>query len=358
MKKFLISGVVFLVFCAATLSVNASFNSVFSAKSQKMSQVSNRFFSFDVPLHLEGLYVAKTRKDGIYLYDKSSKNAGFGGFAFGVQLFKNPSDHATMPGGKKVGEFEDKDGVVYDVVLIHPTDVQYDYVNKKSDSYEVLYDYADSAVKNIKPKKRCKYYYQRGTKGGDLYGKILEKHITAIKEKWDSTKLEKENMSYMYNVIASSNKNAAEKIGYTYYDINGDGIEELLIGEIAEGDWKGIIYDMYTMVDRKPAHVVSGGSRNRYYACDKYFVCNEYSGGAFESGMLVYILVENSTELFSQVGFKYDGYTNKENPWFISYDITNNQWKGVTEEYYKERKSTFDEYERFDYIPFKSLIQK
>jgi hypothetical protein len=277
---------------------------------------------------------------------------------FGVQLFEKPSDHAMMPGSRKVGEFEDGNDVVYDVVLHQPTDVQYDYINQKSPSYDFLYDYADIVVKNIVPKNKYKYYYQRGTKGGDLYGEILNKHITAINEKWDSTKLESENMSYMYNVIASSHKNVLEKVGYAYYDVNGDGIDELFIGEIADGAWKGIIYDMYTMVNRKPAHVMSGGARNRYYVCDNFFVCNEYSGGANESGLRVYILTENSTELFPQVGFKYDGYTNKENPWFISYDFANDKWKEVKEDFYTRQKSTFDRYERFDYIPLKTLVQE
>ena len=156
-------------------------------------------------------------------------------------------------------------------------------------------------------------------------------------------------MSYMYNLT--------DKIGYIYYDINVDGIDELLIGEIADGDWKGVIYDIYTMVDRKPQHVISGGSRNRYYVCDNSFICNEYSSGANESGVRVFNLVENSTELFPQVSFKYDGYTNKNKPWFLSYgsNVEEDRWENVDEKTFKERKSVFEKYERFDFIPLKSL---
>lgn len=356
MRKNLV--IIFLVFCTTILSVNADIKKGFCLKKQEQINISNRFFSFYVPVRLREQCIARKTKYGIYMYDKPSKKAGFGGFVFGVQMFKNPSDHAMMPGSKKVGEFEDRKGIVYDMVLHHPTDVQYDYVDKKSESYDALYDYADFAVKNIIPNKGCKYFYARGTKGEDLYGEILQKHVTAIKEKWDSTKLEKENMSYMYNVLAHSDKNVLKKTGYAYYDVNGDGIEELLIGEIADGAWKGIVYDMYTMVNRKPVHVVSGGARNRYYVCDDYFICNEYSGGANESGKLVYILVENSTELYPQVGFKYDGYTNRENPWFISYDFANDKWKEVKEDFFNERKSTFDRYERFNYTPLANLIKE
>ena len=173
-------------------------------------------------------------------------------------------------------------------------------------------------------------------KGKDLYKDILEKHLTAIIEKWDSNKLEKENMSYMYNITPK------DKIGYAYYDINADGIDELVIGEITEGNWKGVIYDIYTMVDRKPQHVISGGSRNRYYVCDNSFVCREYSSGALESGVDVYNLVENSTELFPQVSFKYDEYENPKNPYFISY--SDDKWENYPKKEFDERKKVFLKY--------------
>lgn len=187
----------------------------------------------------------------------------------------------------------------------------------------------------------------------------MKKHLTAIEEKWDTDKLKKEDMSYMYNVIAKGCNNdtqkVLDKIGYIYYDTNADGIEELLIGEIADGEWKGIIYDLYTMVNREPKHVVSVGARNRYYVCDGTFICNEYSGGANESGWLINGLLENFTELFGQVGFKYDGYTNKEKPWFIVYGFPPKNWENVSEELFKERKAVFEKYERFNYIPFSTL---
>ena len=160
----------------------------------------------------------------------------------------------------------------------------------------------------------------------------------------------------MYNVIAQTEKNpkkVLDKIGYIYYDANADGIEELLIGEIASGEWKGVIYDMYTMVNRSPEHVVSGGARDRYYICNDVFVCNEYSEGAGESGMRIYCLVENSTELFPQVTFKYDSYENPKQPWFWAY--SDNKWENVTEEAFYERKKVFDRYKRFEFIPLSKL---
>ena len=325
---------------------------------KKAVVVSNSMFSIALPKEAKGLFDTKKKNNAIHIYDKASKKAKFGGYAFGVMAYKDPADHAMMPGGRKIGELIDKQGAVYDMVLSQPTDVQYDYVKGEPDSYKILYNTGDKLNFDINGINGSAYYNKRGIKGKELYKDILSKHIKAIKEKWSSEKLEKEDMSYMYNVLAQSNKNVMNKVGYTYYDVNGDGIDELLIGEISNDAWKGVVYDIYTMVNRKPAHVVSGGTRNRYYVCDDSFICNEYSSGAKESGQLVYTLVENSTELFPQVGFKYDGYKNPKQPWFISYDISGDNWKSVSQKDYKERKAIFDRYERFEYTPLSKYSTK
>lgn len=311
----------------------------------------NRMFSIEIPKELKGSYQTEIKKDRISVFHKESKKAGFGGFAFGVKAYKNPSEHAMLPGSRKIGELANKKGTLYDIVLKQPTDVQYDYTKnpKAPEKYKLLYDLNEDVCDNIKGVRGFTYFKNQGMKGEDLYKDILHKHLTALKEKWDSARLEKEQMSYMYNLT--------DKIGYIYYDVNVDGIEELLIGEIADGAWKGVIYDIYTMVNREPRHVASGGSRNRYYVCDNAFICNEYSSGAMESGVRVYNLVENSTELYPQVSFKYDGYANSENPWFLSYgsETDKDKWENVSEEKFKDRKRVFEKYERFDYIPLNKV---
>ncbi len=348
-KKFVLFTVLFFF-----LGINsfACDNSCKCANKNTGAVIKNRLFSVTLPNEFKGTYSAEVKKDTISVYDKAAKKAGFGGFAFAVRAYKNPSEHAMLPGGKKIGELTDGKGTLYDMVLKYPTDVQYDYTKSSEmpDSYKALYDLGETV--NIQGYKGAKYFKAQGTKGEDLYKDILKKHITAINEKWDSEKLEKENMSYMYNVMKST-PNLMNKVGFTYYDVNKDGIDELFIGEIAQGAWKGVIYDIYTTVNRKPVHVISGGSRNRYYACDDAFICNEYSAGAMESGLKVYNLVENSAELFPQVSFKYDGYTNRKNPWFLSYGsgLNEDEWQNVSEETFKKRKQIFERYIRFDYTP-------
>ena len=337
---------IFVLIAISIFSLNAFAYGEISSKRDVI--IKSNLFCITIPEKLKGSFGTKKEKGKISVFHKASKKAGFGGFAFGIKVYKNPADHAVLPGSRKLGELRDKKGVLYDVVLKHPTDVQYDYTKSPvpPEDFKMLYELGDNI--NIKGINGAMYFKNQGMMGKDLYKDILKKHLMAINEKWDSTKLEKEDMSYMYNIVPK------EKIGYIYYDINADGIEELLIGEIAQGNFKGVVYDIYTMVNREPKHVVSGGARNRYYVCDDSFVCNEYSSGANESGVRVYNLVENSTELFPQINFKYDGYENSKNPWFISY--SDEKWENVTEEKFKERKKTFEKYERFNFIPLNDKV--
>ena len=341
LKRFIIFGIILAI---------TFFNSTFANSNENNGiKISNRYFSFNFPAETKGTYKILKKDKGIFVYHTESKKEGFGGFAFGLKLYKNPKDHAMMPGSVKIGELNGKNGTLYDMVLIRPTDVQFNYTKGINKDYMKLYNYAEKVVPiGIKGNE---YVKNQGMKGKDLYNEVLQKHVKAIKEKWSSEKLEQENMSYMYNVIAQTNKNVLNKIGFAYYDTNADGIEELLIGEISSGDWKGVIYDIYTMVDRQPKHVVSGGARNRYYVCDDVFICNEYSSGANESGLGVYILEENSQNLFPQVKFKYDNYTNKNQPWFITYGTNDEKWENVTEAFYNERQKVFKTYIRFSFTP-------
>ncbi len=343
MKKIFIGFLVLL--CSAVYSC------VYADTIKNGIRVSNNLFTIVLPKEVRGTYSVIKNDQGILIYDKVSKKAGFGGYAFGLRIFKKPSEYASYPGSKKLGELVDRYGTVYDMVLIQPTDVQYDYVTGNSASYYRLYHLANTIGENILEKSYTKYYNGRGTRGKDLYNEIIEKHIKAIKEHWDSNKLEQENMSYMYNALAANNKNLLDKIGYAYYDVNADGIEELFIGEIEQGVMKGVIYDIYTMVDRKPVHVVSGGNRDRYFATDEVFLCNEFPSGADERVWKIFILVENSTTLYPQVFFKQVGQEDADSTWYITYSSDNGEWKKTTEQEFKDRKTVFDKYVRFDYTP-------
>ena len=319
-------------------------------------RITNKLFSFVMPEELAGTYNVEisAEDDSVWLIDRASAEADFGGRAFGIYYAKDPGQYGMMPGGVKAGELTAADGTVYDILFARPTDVQYDYSQgEEPEAYRKLYEAGDTVIQNLEALDGGTYVYGGGTKGEDLYADELAKHVQAIEEGWDSAKLEEEDMSVMYNLMKMGGDDVLERTGYAYYDVNGDGIEELLIGEIAEGDWKGIIYDMYTMVDRSPAHVFSGWDRNRYFALP-YLICNEASAGAGESYWNIYDLPVNQAELFPQLSFKTDEYENPDQPWFVSYG-GEEEWENLTEEEWNLRMDNFRDYVRFDYTPLSTL---
>lgn len=315
----------------------------------------NSIFKLDMPKRFDGMYETVVKDNAILIYDKECKEEGYDAYIIGIYAIESPKDWATGPNAK-VGELTLNNGKLYDIILNYATEAQYGFDRGMPNNYKSMYDARFEMASQVSGINGEKVDIDNGCKGENLYKEELNKHIKAITEKWDANKLENENMSPMYAQISSSD-NALNNVGYAYMDINADGIDELFIGEIAEGNWKGIVYDMYTMVDRKPKHVVSGWDRNRYFILDSGFLLYECSDGAASSGSLVYDLVTNSDELFFQFGYKYDEYENKENPWYSSYDNNedNRQWDNITESEYKDFEVRTSKHKSFEYIPFSSL---
>lgn len=302
-------------------------------------------FYYSMPAEVS--YHGDTTDTGITIYDPSSVETGYGGLVFEITAYEDPGEWYGMM-DHKVGEIHAMDGTVYDIVIRYPSDVQYNYNiygTEMPANYFKLYTNAENVAKSIDPKSHGKFIYGAGCKGEDLYKDVLKKHKKAVSEGWDSKKLEAEDMSVMNNI-------AAQNIGYAYKDLNGDGIDELVIGENAGGE--SVIYDVYTIVDRKPAHVLSGWDRNRYYAADNGYLANEYSGGAAESGVRVYEIRHNEAEPAFMYDFNYNGIEDPSQPFSVSYD-GGETYEHLSEEDFTERSAAFKGYEKISFKPFSSL---
>ncbi len=314
--------------------------------------VANKMFQITMPAETAGTYVAETTDNSISIYDKEAKEADFGGFAFDVSIYEDPSGYVGDM-TKKVGEFTDKDGKLYDVVISYPSDVQYDYTKNENgapESYRRLYDGAEDIIKTLDGVDGGTFSLGAGTKGEDLYGEQLQTIVTAVTEGWDANKLKEAGLSPIYATIAEDGGDVKASVGYVYADVNADGVEELLVGEIAEGDKKGAVYDVFTMVDRKPAHVVSGVDGSCWYALDPSGLVNEYSPSDTESGWSTYALGSNSVELVLQQMFKTDNNAEADKRYFVSYD-EGATWEPMTEKDFNEQKEYFGNYTRFDFSP-------
>lgn len=314
------------------------------------TQTNNDIFAIKLDDKFNDLYDTVVELNYIEIYDKESENNGYNGLVFAICAFQNPEDWAGGP-HEKVGELSLKDGKVYDIIIGYPTESQFGFdTNEMPKNYKSLYDARYDIAKSLVASDGTAIMYGQGSNGEGLYDDIIKNLIEYLSKNNDGTN-QSENISNIYDMIKSFDEDYLDKIVYAYYDVNTDGIDELLIGDTSNENKAFTIYDLYTMVDRKPVHVVSGSERNRYYAIDSGLIRNEYSNSANNSGIDIYNLETNSTNMVFQTAVKYDSEENSDNPWFVSYVKENDDydWDPISEETYEEMVSRFSNDAVFDY---------
>ncbi|MBR1623402.1 MAG: hypothetical protein IJ675_05775 [Pseudobutyrivibrio sp.] len=308
-------------------------------------EISNSLFTITVPAEFKDIMDSEVKDNQITIYHKKYKKDGFGGMAFTVWARELPSDMAGGPYEKR-GELTDANGNKYEVVIGYPTELQWNYEESEEmpEEFAKLSAAAEDVVESLTGVNGATFEYGAGTTGEELYGDIIKKYKTAVEEGWDASKYEENDMSPEFYALAQDD---IANIGFAYTDTDKDGIDELYVGTLKDDELKGSIYDIYTMVDGVPTHIVSGTARDRYYVYMNSFIVNEYSGGAMEYGKIVYALEPNSNEMVYQWATKYDAYENEEQPWFISY--TEGEWENVTEDECQSREAPSEDYTALEY---------
>ncbi len=318
--------------------------------------LSTDLITMTVPDEFKGKFYAKIDGEEISIYDKECVDDGFPGYAFSVVADK---DKKYVPGGMyiKVGELLTADGEFVNVLIGFASEVQWDYEKYEDvpENYAKLEDSAESFIEGIEGVNGNTFYNKGGTKGEDLYYSSLSKYVTAFAEGWDANKFEEEGLSpEFYAMYKNEGEKALDKIGYAYMDISNDGVDELLVGVITD-DEASVVYDIYTVVDRFPAQVVSGTAKNGYHVLSYGGFVNFFNNGAEENGVYDYIIEPASTNLTFQFGLKYDAYTDEKNPWFVSYSDEDN-WEAMSEEDYNSRNAMLaEQYVKLDFVPFSEM---
>lgn len=109
---------------------------------------------------------------------------------------------------------------------------------------------------------------------------------------------------------------ALEKIGYAFFDMNGDGVSELFIGAITHTDgtlyFGDEIYAFYTLADGAPQYVFEGWARSRYRLTDDYRFFYAGSSGASRSAFAVYSFTPNGTLACDDFFFTHEKGANGE----------------------------------------------
>jgi len=92
-----------------------------------------------------------------------------------------------------------------------------------------------------------------------------------------------------------------KSISYGYYDVNMDGVDELIIVETPNQDYPNMrILDMYTIQEGEKVKVIEGWVRNRYYLLDDNTILNSGSGGAAYSVNELFEFEPGASELTSK----------------------------------------------------------
>lgn len=304
------------------------------------SRISNGFFSITMPKDLEGTYTALCSDSDIEIYDKACRDAGFGGFVFGACITDDYSKYGGMR--KKIGELTGKDGRFYHVLISEPSDVQWDYtkIDEPPATYKALMDQQDNVIGTLTADEGGSYTAGAGTKGADIYGDLVKDIISKIRNAKDSNELEAEDLSPVYYAMTqgANPRDPMKDIGAAYVDINLDGVDDMLVGDINSRE----IYDIYTSVNGKPAHVASGHWRD-YYKVYNSFVSEYTLEGAGITTIYETSLLPNSTELFFQFAIRIDEGDEKNPRYYETYDMDKDEWEEVDKEEYDFRLSLIEE---------------
>ncbi len=316
--------------------------------------VSGKYYSIIMPCDTENTFVAKKRNNSIEIFEKISAKSNQGGLAFALEIFKNPKDYAELPNHKKIGELRDKNGVLYDMVLKRPNENMCADGKEAEENFIRLYDSAQNI--EIKGINGSTYYKNQGTKGADLYKDVLKKYKQALKENWNWVKISQENLGSISKILIDKKKPSLKKLGYAYYDINSDGIDELFIGEVKKSG--ATVYDIYTMVDRKPEHVLARNySYHKYFICNDTYICRDAQVAKDKNIFTVIDIEKNSTERKLVVEYLYNEKLSKTNPWFRTFKA-GDKYQSVSKETYDWGINSFSDFLNLDYIPLSKLDDK
>ena len=142
------------------------------------------------------------------------------------------------------------------------------------------------------------------------YRIVLNECYQAFSEDWDRGRIaEAEWVSFGCSYVEE--KPRLEHIGYCFMDMNHDGNNELLIGEIVpEGTGyefvSGNILSMFTIIDGNPAYVLDSWPRSRNYLWENGLIYNEGSGSGC-SNYTIYSIVDKKIYLAFQEGIIWIG---------------------------------------------------
>lgn len=184
------------------------------------------------------------------------------------------------------------------------------------------------------------------------YAGILDAYYTAITQQPEFSDLPAGVNFDLYPFICQNS------LGFCYYDVNSDGVQELLIGPVGPDYSSAWIFDAYTVADGQCITLFQGYERDYLVLLSDGTLVNRSSSGAsvnsdvfshLEGGALVpfYSLIVNST-------------VNVDNPYFVSNGGNMNSdpatWQSISQQEYEQISAAYEAQSvTLDYTPITAL---
>lgn len=151
--------------------------------------------------------------------------------------------------------------------------------------------------------------------------------------------------------VSSNDDHVLDDYGYCFMDLNGDGIKELIIGDVSSSD--NLVYLICTLQNKAPYQVLSGDNFQRYYICEGNMIVHEDTGIYSTSSKYLLGSEDNILELVESVNYCY---VSGKGAYWIYTDSAGNKAK-ITE---AEAKTTMAAYSEsrvtLSLIPFSDYI--
>lgn len=155
-----------------------------------------------------------------------------------------------------------------------------------------------------------------------VYAQQIERYYTAISQQWDENAYLDHELSPL--VTRYYDGNPLDNVGFTFMDLDGDGIWELIIGAIQNAEQDPLVFEIWALKNDEPVMLVQSGSHNRYYLQyaeedNLWSVAYEAENGA--ANRAVYYLQLQDGKFKVTQGVIFDALANEESPWFMTYDL-------------------------------------
>jgi hypothetical protein len=155
-----------------------------------------------------------------------------------------------------------------------------------------------------------------------VYSRQIARYYTAISQQWDEGAYWDHEMSALAAYYYEGTP--LENIGFAFMDLDGNGIQELLIGAILASDRDPLVFEIWTVRNGEPAILAQSGSHNRYYLQyaqedGLWSVAYEAENGAANHAVYYLQLADGEFQVIQ--GIVFDAIANEQDPWFMAYDL-------------------------------------